>query len=268
MGKSAPRAIKNKIYIQQNADKKKHQKWGDEHHPTTDLINLPRPYAMLLNAQPNSGKSMVVKNILLHMKPTPQNIYIAHAESWDSTMLDPKKEEDFINTELEEIPEYAGIKAVFFKSFPPIQWWDKVKGEHNLLIIDDVNVKEWASCSRIRANIIDKTWSYLRTHRNLTIICAVQSIYQQLTPSVYRFSNVFILWKLRDKYIQGMIGRVCGIDCDLWKKLFSLCQSPYDNVMIDETLGSPARYRFNLSKKIVVEEEDDSSDSSSESDSC
>jgi hypothetical protein len=260
----------NTYYVLPNADKTLHQQWGDENHDRNNLLNIPRPYSMLLTAQPNCGKSCLIKNMLIQMKPTPQNIFIMHAETWDENkisnkVMNERNEEDFLNKDIDEISEYRGIKAVYFKRFPPIQFWDQFKNCHNLLIIDDVNLKQWAGSSRERLNIIDKTWSWCRTHRNLTIISAFQSIYQQALPSIYRFSNVFVIWKIRDKFVQSMLSRVCGIDKKEWDAMFSLCQNSHDNICIDVTNDTPAPFRFNLVNPIRCKEDEDLSDSSSES---
>jgi len=240
---------KDKLYVIPNPDKTLHQKWGDTDHPITDLFNFPRPYGMLLNAQPNCGKTLMIKNILVHMKPIPKNIFILHCETFDPEVTGTE-DKDIINDELDCIPEYKGIKAVFLKSFPPITFWDQFKNEHNLLIIDDVNLRSWCSAIRSRLTTVDKTFSWCRTHRNLTIICGFQSLFQQCPQSVYRYVNIFILWKIRDKFVQSMLGRITGIDNDCWKKVFNLCKSQYDNITIDTTPGSPALLRFNVVKPI------------------
>jgi len=259
---------KNHVYVQSNCDKTKHEKWGDQHHHIDNLMNIPKPYAALLTAQPNCGKSMVIKNILIHMDPPPDNIIIAHAETWNPDTVANAAENDwFINKTCRSIPEYEDLKAIFLKALPPICWWDQFKKQHNVLIIDDVNLKEYAGRSNQRRAILDKTWSWCRTHRNVTILCALQSIYQQGVPSIYRFSNVFILWKMRDQYVQQQLGRNCGVDKDEWKQLFSLCHSQYDNIMIDDTPGTPCRFRLNLSQEISLNGHADDSESEESSES-
>ena len=271
MPKSENKKIKaNRLYVLPNADKTLHQEWGDRNHPRSNLLNIPRPYSMLLTAQPNCGKSCIIKNILVQMKPNPGNIFIIHAETWGPTerttrLPKDQTEEDFLNKDIEEITEYRGIKAVYLKSFPPIKFWDQFKHQHNLLIIDDVNLKQWAGHSHARMDTIDKTWSWCRTHRNLTIIAAFQSIYQQAVPSIYRFSNVFVIWKIRDKYVQSMLSRVCGVDKKEWNAMFDLCRGSHDNICIDATNDSPAPYRYNLVNKIRCRDSDSGSDDDSES---
>ena len=260
-----PKIKKNKIYLLKNPDKSIHQHWNDKDHPTSNLINIPRPYRMLITAQPNCGKTNLIKNILIQMKPIPKNIWIAHAETWQGCKSKNQNEEDFLNMEVKEISEYKGIKAIYLKSLPKIEYWDKFKDQHNLLIIDDVNLKEWANKSRVRMNILDKTLSWCSTHRNLTIICAVQSIYQQGMPALYRFSNVFILYKMYDRYVNAQIAKNTGVSNENYKRLMNLCKTPYDNIMIDHTLNSPAEIRFNLTE--VIRDEDSDSEDSDSSDS-
>lgn len=244
---------KNTLYVTPNVDKKLHQEWGDKDHPTDDLLNIPRPYRLLITATPNCGKTMTIKNLLIHMKPTPENIFIAHAETWGGVNSDDAdKKESFINYDVESIPEYEGVKAVYLRCLPPLVFYDQFKDKHNLLIIDDVNLRAWSNKSRVRMDRLDKTWSWASTHRNLTIICALQSIYQQGVPSLYRFSNVFIVWKQKDKFVSSMIARNTGVELDDWKKMFELCKSPYDSITIDSSLNSPAPLRFNLVQKIVL----------------
>ena len=243
----------NKIYITQNVDKTKHEHWGDANHPTSDLINFPKPYRMLVTAMPNCGKTMLIQNILIHTKPVWDNIFIMHCDIWTGVdAKDDDKKESFLDSETEFISEYQGIKAVYLKAMPPLVFWNQFKDQQNLLIIDDVNLKQYASKSKARMDKLDKLYSFISTHKNLSIISAFQSIYAQATPSIYRFCNIFIIWKMRDRNMNTLIARNTGIENNDWKRLMSLLESPYDNICIDDTLNSPARLRFNLTNPIVL----------------
>ena len=63
--------MKAKVVAFDNSDKKKAEKWDDkkDKHGNLDLANFPCPFRCLLLGPPNSGKSNLIKNLIIHQKP-------------------------------------------------------------------------------------------------------------------------------------------------------------------------------------------------------
>jgi hypothetical protein len=72
--------LEKRIYKLPNADKKNHEIW----FPGRDLLNIPGPYRVGLLGRPNSGKSTMIKNILLRADPQFDNIILIHPDGEDN----------------------------------------------------------------------------------------------------------------------------------------------------------------------------------------
>ena len=79
--------MKAKVIAFDNADKKRAEKWDDkkDKHGNIDLANFPCPFRCLLLGKPNSGKSNMIKNLIIHQIPRFTDIYVIHQDSDGST---------------------------------------------------------------------------------------------------------------------------------------------------------------------------------------
>ena len=64
--------FKNKIFVIPNEDKIWHEKVPD------NLCSFPHPFRICFIAPPNSGKSMILKNVLIQCDPPFEKIYLVH----------------------------------------------------------------------------------------------------------------------------------------------------------------------------------------------
>ena len=60
-----------------NADKAFHEKWT----PGRDPLNIPHPFRGVLLGPPNSGKSTIAKNLLLHQNPPFEELMCIHCDA-------------------------------------------------------------------------------------------------------------------------------------------------------------------------------------------
>ena len=61
-----------------------HEKWKDSRDP----LNLPHPFRGVLLGKPNSGKTTVMKNILVRCKPVFEEVLIVHCDAEDTQEFD------------------------------------------------------------------------------------------------------------------------------------------------------------------------------------
>jgi hypothetical protein len=197
------------------------EKWSKNR----DLANFPKIFKMLIIAPPNRGKSLLAKNLIIRMKPRFDEIYLCH--------LDPNTEEwlDIIPSEnmLQEIPDME-----FFA--------DDRRGK-KLIILED-----WETSKN------DKNLSALFRYTSSHLNCSVMLLYQNwssVIPLCRRLCNIFYIWPLLDKTSSSQLAKRVGLEPEELHKMYDLCKTPYDNICIDLTVGSPAKYRFNTWQKIT-----------------
>lgn len=227
-----------------NADKKTHENWSEGRK----LIDFPHPYRALITGLPNCGKTTSVLNILVGAKPVFDNIFIIHPETFD-TNVEEEKERLNANILIPDctINEYAGVKfTAGLTYFPSPTFFDNIQSKKNLLIIDDIELKNYVKGRPYRSSRINKLFSFTSTHRSLSIIITAQDPYSQLLPCIYRFCNVFVLYKFRDKNQVGVLARNVGMKKDMLDAMFELCKSNHDSICIDNTIDSPAPFRLNI----------------------
>jgi ABC-type cobalamin/Fe3+-siderophores transport system ATPase subunit len=210
------RKLEKRIYKLPNADKKNHEVW----YPNRDLLNIPGPYRIGLLGRPNSGKSTMIKNILLRADPQFDNIILIHPDGEDNK-------------------EYSDVRAKCLSEFPSPDEW-KSDGK-TLCIIDDVELK---LLDKKQKSNLDRLFGYVSTHKNVSCIITSQCAFN-IPVSIRRNLNVFILWNSPDKLAIDTLMRRCGLTGEHAKRFFKQFNNRYDNLMIDMTNKSPAEYRAN-----------------------
>jgi len=240
----------NKLYVEQNADKRANEHWGDKNHNINDLLNFPCPSRIMILGSPDSGKTNLVKNLLIHSFQTWDNIFLLHQECFDINIKPDST--DYFDTEKKQIDEYKGCKCFYLKTIPPSDFWVEFSGKKNCLVIDDIDLKSWATTA-VRRDRLNKLFSYVSTHRKLTIISCFQDAANQAPTCIRRYSNVFILFSIRDRDVQWRIARNTGTDTDLMTDMMNLLKNSHETITIDCTNNSPAKYRYNLSTIIEIE---------------
>lgn len=253
--KAKMKVKKNEYKVIPNPDKKLHEKWGDNLHPMDenkmDLFNFPKPFRMLICGPPDSGKSTCVLNVINHLNPPPTQVFLLHQQTFQPNLKVEQDThypvEDFEDTE-SKIPEYADIDAIILKTIPNEKYFQdkKCNKKHSVLIIDDVALKGWLKFNRENSTLLDKLFSYISTHYNVTLLSAFQDFYQQATPSTYRYSNIFTLFKPTDLRLIGIWAQNVGLSVNEMRQLIKYCKNSHDCIVLDNTNDTPAPYRLNF----------------------
>tara|TARA_R110000744_G_scaffold206441_4_gene325028 strand:+ start:1048 stop:1767 length:720 start_codon:yes stop_codon:yes gene_type:complete len=216
--------LPNELIFLPNADKQSHEKWKDGRN----LLNFPKPYRMLLFGSPGSGKTNFIHNVIMRADPPFEKIYVFHP--------DP------------ESREYAmlGNHVEMLDSMPSKLFCDpKLK---NLLILDDI---EYKNLNKEDKASFDRLSGYTSTHRNCSLMITSQDAIN-VPASVRRNTNIFILYKnVPDLNSLAQIASKVGLNADKLFSIFDNCmQGQRDNLTIDLTQGSPAKFRVNGFRKI------------------
>ena len=210
--------LPKKIISLKNPDKLFHERW----YKNRNLLNIPHPFRAIICGPPNSGKTLIIKNILLRARPEYKRLYLLHCDG------NYTKEYDDIDIEvLEELPS-------------PDEWEGEEKA---MVILDDV---DYQAMNKEQSKNLNRLFGFCSTHKNISI-CLTSQNYFDIPPAIKRMSNFFILWKNIDSDTFKMIARKCGMKLEDFQYIFKnvIGNDPHDSLWIDLTDKSPAKLRKN-----------------------
>lgn len=219
---SSKKKLPHRIIPLPNADKGFHESVTKLDKDKGDFAH---PIRLIACGPPNSGKTTLIANLLLHQTPPFERVVVWHC--------DPDSQEWSHVTD-EIIPDCPNIE-----NFDP--------ETKNALIIDDVAVK---SLNKKDRHTLDRLCGYASTHRNISIFITGQQP-SHFPASIRRQCSVFCLWRSTDMQSLRDISTKCGIMASDLKQLLSFLETPKDSLCIDLT-GSKYKYRRNIFE--VIEE--------------
>ena len=205
-----------------NADKGFHESCDKLH---TNKGNFAHPFRACLIGAPNSGKSTLAANLIMHQDPPFQRVLVWHTDT--------------------ETREWEHTTSEIVAECPKME---DFTGEKTCVVIDDIALKGLGKDEKMRLDRLCGNWS---THRpgGISVIITSQQP-NQLPANIRRMMNVFCLWRSTDAQSIKDIALKCGIQGGDLSALLRLLDGPKDSLCID--LTSPYRYRLNLFD--VVEE--------------
>lgn len=209
--------LPNHIIALPNQDKKWHESW----YTTRNLLNFPHPWRAVLCGPPNSGKTTVIKNLVLRAYPEFEEIKVIHCDG------NFTKEYEDLDVEMLD----GNIPA-------PEDWEGEKK---TLVILDDL---EFRQMSKDQKRNLDRLFGFVSTHKNISVIATSQDAFN-LMPCVRRCANIFVLWKSHDMDAMATLARKSGLKAEDFRQLFKLCDKPKDSLWIDLTDKTPAPLRKN-----------------------
>jgi ABC-type cobalamin/Fe3+-siderophores transport system ATPase subunit len=197
---------------------------GAREQDPENLFCVPDNFVMGIIAQPSSGKSSLIKNIILNKCDKKYDeIYLYH---YDPT-----------TTEYMDI-DYIQINA-------PSEFLDMIKGcdrkIRRLLIIEDIDVRTFKN--KIEKSNLDRICGYVSTHCNTSIIISVQQAFA-IVPSIRRMiSIIIIINNYNDKTSVTQLSKYLGVDGDIHKMMKEYCKTKYEFMIFSN--GYPRiRYMF------------------------
>lgn len=210
--------LPNKIIPLGNADKDGwHEKWKTGRNP----LNVIHPWRCVCMGPPNTGKTTVVKNLIIRAEPAFEEIFVIHC--------DP----DYTH-------EYDDVGATMLSEIPqPEEWEGAVK---TLVVLDDL---EFKMMSKDQKRALDRLFGFVSTHKNISLILCSQDPFN-VPPSVRRCANLWILWKIDDLDSLACCARKTGLKKENFSTIFrELMTGPKDSLWLDKTDNSPYPMRRN-----------------------
>jgi len=197
--------LPQEIIVIPNADKTWHEK-PDEN----DLANLPHPSRAIFCAEPNNGKTLILKNCLIHARPIFDRIVIYH--------VDPSSE------------EYGDVDAEYVQDIPEVDFFDK--SLKNLFILEDINFNR---LKQDQKDLVDRYYGSFSTHHSISVWSTFQRAFS-CPPEIRDMSNIIFLWNSKNKRAMSDLSSRFGIDADDLKYIFkNICNKKYDFLVIDST---------------------------------
>ena len=209
------------VVILANKDKDRipKEKWSKGR----DLGCLPHPFRAVFLGGVGRGKTNCMKNIFLEhqisKKPFKEMIVVAPDGSEEWNDCNPTQ---------------------VLKSLPDVEAFNPKN--KTILIIDDFELCQMAKSEQRKLALI---FRFVSSHCNVSVLLSYQSYFQ--TPPICRKTcSVFVIWKPNGLQELQTIENRCGVSKGRLVELFGEYNSPYDNVMIDNTIGAPSRLRCNI----------------------
>lgn len=230
--------MNNKLVLFKMEDKIPNEKWT----PGRSLIDFPCPSRILICSKPSCGKTSLILNIILHANPYYKKIYLLH-QALRKSGNDSDEDDD--EEEADVVAEYDKIDYIPLHNIPPPKFFKDDENVKKLLVIDDVDLKHLNKEDKHR---IGKILSYASSHYNMTVIIALQDLFQQSSVSIARFCNVFVFFPYTNvAYNKALLNRA-GVSGKLGDKIINEMKSYgiHENFCLDYTENSPAKYRKNI----------------------
>ena len=212
--------LPNKIITIPNLDKTWH-----EEADLIDLANMPHPSRILLCGPPNSGKTLIIKNMLLHKQPIYDRICIYHN--------DPSSK------------EYDEIEPLdHFDEIPTIDEFDE--NEKTLFILEDISFKD---LNKSQKALIDRYFGCWSTHHNISVWATFQDPFSA-PATIRRMSNIIIIWKNHDLNSLSHLSSRLGIKTKDLRYIFDhICTQQHDSLIIDTT--RPKQYLGKILLEVI-----------------
>ena len=226
-----PKKRPNKLLRFRCVDKDNHEHWSDDRA----ILSQPRPFRATIVGPPGSGKTSIIKSMLVNSDPLFERGFLYHPDP------DATTEGEYQDCGLEPI-----------EKLPETKYWYEINPEkkHMVLVIDDIDVSELRRDQKTR---FDRLVSNVSTHCSLSIMCCSQ-VFFNLPTVLRKTSSLFVLYKpiSEEQDLKAMSKRV-GLPALTLSDLFKqYCPSRFDSVWIDLSVGSPAPVRINGTKVLKM----------------
>ena len=246
-----PKRQQPKLEAIPNPEKIGHEK----NDPKRDLIDWPRPFRWGILGAVSCGKTSLILNYLIKSRKY-DNIFIIHPHTYNPNIA---AEDEASNNNIvasvegdNVIPEYDGVDYIGLAFLPSMRYFDKIAKQHNLLIIDDIDLLSYCKKRReMREERLNKLFSFVSSHKNVSIIVSSQDASSQLPSFVLKMCNVQTVYHVRDGYVIQTLARKLGMG---YKRLIALLRetrNKHDAITFDNTDDTIHQLRLNIYQDLV-----------------
>lgn len=218
------RTLPKKLIAIENRDKGFQEKIDVD-----NLGNLPHSFRAILVSSPGQGKTSTTLQLLLHQNTPFDKIYLYHFDG--------------------DSKEYDLVQCEKVDELPPLENIDPTK--KNCIIIEDIL---YAMLPKAQKYIFDRYFSYISSHRSLSIIVNLQNLFS-VPPAIRRACTHLIIWNMKsdNRTIKDVAERSGGVDYKRIKELIAEhLKSRYDCLLFDFTAPPEYFIRFNIFDALKV----------------
>ena len=248
-----------------NPEKKRTEKWDS----SRDIIDFPRPFRWGILGAVSCGKTSLILNYLVKAHHY-DNIFVMHPQTYNPNI--PVEDESSnaniivhspgtnVPGEKAFIPEYKGVDFIGLAYLPSMKYFDNIADKFNLFIIDDIDLTSYCrKRSEVRSERLNKLFSFVSSHKNVSIIVSSQDASSQLPCFVLKMCSVITIYKQMDEYVVATLARKISIGYRKLKGLLGLCEGKHDSITFDFTEDTKHPHRLNIYQDISIEYRDASS---------
>jgi len=187
-------------------------------------MNFPHPWRAILFGPPNSGKTSIIKNMILHANPEFDKIYICHFL------------EDY-TTEYNDL----GDSVIMLDELPNKE--DIDSSEKNLIILEDLDFKHMNSDDKKK---LSRLFGAISSHCNTSVILAAQDAFN-IPCIARRCANIWCLWLkgMSDLDSVSTVARRCNMKSCHLNNIRKMMDDTHDFLCVDLTEKTPAPLRLN-----------------------
>jgi hypothetical protein len=203
-----------------------------EKHNNNKLLKLPKSFRCILAGPPSTGKSCVIKNILVNASQF-DVIYIHHVDPLSIEYKDVDYEP------LDKIPHISELDPFY------------IERKNILLILEDLDYKELDRHQRYNLSRLYGVWS---SHNGISIISTCQEIFNT-SPIMRRLASHIFLFRSKDLNQINTISNRIGLSKKQIEKIFTnYIIDRHDFLLIDfNNPDEKFRYRKNFIDIIDLE---------------
>jgi hypothetical protein len=227
-----------------NPDKKNKYRIGDEEYMPNNSSRI------LYSGPPDSGKRSMILNLIFRMRPSPSAIHIVHQDP-ETIEYDVLTKlgvpiyfygpDDFVTLKNIESPDEVDSDDEGYHTEEDSESGEKEDLSKNpVVIIDEITADTLKHKDRMERLI-----NYGATHKNILVICSIQSLMSIPVKSRRGFSQ-FCLWKQNDDTVNRLAASRAGVKQDVLDDLFKLCKSKHDSIWIDCDRHYDDKWRYRL----------------------
>lgn len=214
----------NKIHIFKNNDKDPIK----EQHDLKNLGNHVRGSRICLVGPPNSGKSNVLKNLIVNQEPAFDQIYIFHIDS--------------------STKEYECLNANLVTSTEDLPILEELEPQKKILVIfEDV---DFSSMKKIDVILLDKYLRFGCSHKGLTCYISTQNFFT-IPTSLRRKIDIFYVFQVDNATRQLYLRYLPFSKAVVEELLNKYLGKQYDCICLDNS-GHPIKLRHNIFTEIKL----------------